>query len=68
MTVSVQFVVTQDADVAGNINFNRQFVQNGTKFGVIVARIKQIPEIRINPLFYILIFAKKIERKLQNIT
>ena len=36
--------VTQDADMAENINFNGQIVQNGTKFGAIVARMKQIPE------------------------
>ena len=35
-------VVTQDADMAENINFNGQIVQNGTEFGAIVAR-KQIP-------------------------
>ena len=36
--------VTQDADMAENINFNGQIVQNGTEFGAIVARMKQIPE------------------------
>ena len=36
-------VVTQDADMAENINFYGQIVQNGTKFLEIVARMKQIP-------------------------
>ena len=36
-------VVTQDADMAENINFNEQIVQNSTKYGAIVARMKQIP-------------------------
>ena len=36
-------VVTQDADMAENINFDGQIVQNSTKFGAIVARMKQIP-------------------------
>ena len=35
-------VVTQDADMAENINFNGYIVQNGTKFGAIVAKMKQI--------------------------
>ena len=36
-------VVMQDAGMAENINFNGLIVQNGTEFGVIVARMKQIP-------------------------
>ena len=36
-------VVTQDADMAENIKFNGEIVQNGTKFGEIVVRMKQIP-------------------------
>ena len=36
-------VVTQDADMAENINFNGQNVQNGTELGAIVAWMKQIP-------------------------
>ena len=36
-------VVTQDTDMAEDINFNGLIVQNGTKFGAIFARMKQIP-------------------------
>ena len=36
-------VVTQNADMAENINFNGLIVQNGTEFGTIVVRMKQIP-------------------------
>ena len=33
-------VVTQDADMAENINFNGLIVQNGTEFRAIVGRMK----------------------------